>query len=122
MGLPWVRIDSTFPHNHKILGLLDAKRHKAVNVYVFALAWSGHQETDGVIPTYALPVIHGTRTEAQQLVDAGLWDRYDNGWVIHDWDHYQPSSRDRERIRANLDKARCAKAMKGGQHCTCGQH
>jgi len=122
MGLPWVRLDATFPHNHKILSLLEDRKNRAINVYVFALAWSGHQTTDGFVPTYALPVVHGTRVEARQLVDAGLWDEYDGGWLIHDWADYQPSIEHRESVRARLDKARCAKAMKGGSPCTCGQH
>lgn len=122
MGLPWVRLDSTFPHNRKVLSLIDQKKHRAVNLYVFALAWAGHQDTDGYIPTYSLPIIHGSRTEARQLVDAGLWHESDNGWVINDWNDYQPSPEYRQRGRASLDKARCAKAMKRGENCTCGQH
>lgn len=122
MGLPWVRLDATFPHNRKILELIHAKRHRAVNLYVFALAWSGHQETDGAIPAYALPVIHGTRTEAKQLVDAGLWHEDGNGWSIHDWDAYQPSSAHRSKVRDGLYIARCAKGIKAGRPCVCGQH
>lgn len=116
--MPWVRLDSTFPHNRKILELLDAKRHRAALVYVFALAWSGHQSTDGYIPRYALPIIHASRTEARALVDAGLWHEYESGWLINDWDEYQPSKNYRDQHK----RAVCARWMKEGRECTCGTH
>ena len=122
MSLPWVRLDSTFPANVKILQLIDDKKHRAINVYTFSLAWSGHQGTDGIIPTYALRMVHGTKADADTLVQAGLWDAYDNGWKIHDWDTYQPSPEAREKVLAGLEKARCTKGLNKGEPCICGQH
>lgn len=119
MGMPWVRLDSTFPHNKKVLALVDRRQYRAVSAYVFALAWSGHQSTDGLIPATALPVIHATKTEARQLVEAGLWlDSGDGGWLINDWDEYQPS----EKYRTQHARAVCTRWMKQGKDCTCGTH
>ena len=122
MSLPWVRLDSTFPANVKILKLIGDKKHKAINLYVFGLAWSGHQGTDGAIPGYALKMIHGTKPDADALVASGLWIAYDNGWLIHDWDIYQPSAEAKHRTLLGLEKARCTKAMNKGDACICGQH
>ena len=122
MSLPWVRLDSTFPANVKVLQLIDAKKHRAINLYTFGLAWSGHQGTDGFIPTYALRMIHGTKADADALVEVGLWDAYDNGWRVHDWDTYQPNGEVREKVLAGLAKGRCTIAMNKGAVCICGQH
>jgi hypothetical protein len=35
--------------------------------------------------------IRGTKATAKQLEDAGVWDRVDDGWVIHDYLDYNPS-------------------------------
>ena len=122
MGLPWVRVDSTFPANAKVLQLIDNKKHRAINLYTFGLAWSGHQATGGVIPQYALRMIHGTALDAETLTNVGLWEAYDNGWKIHDWADYQPSPEMKHRTLLGLEKARCTKGMNQGEACTCGQH
>lgn len=116
--MPWVRLDSTFPHNRKVLALIEERKHRAVNVYVFGLAYAGHQATDGFIPAYALPVIHATRADAKALVDVGLWHEFDNGWLVNDWDEYQPS----KNYRSQHKRAVCARWMKEGKKCTCGTH
>lgn len=118
----WVRLDSTFPSNPKVLRLLDAKRHRAIVLYTFGLAYAGHQDTDGYVPAYALPILSGTTADARHLVDVGLWREVEGGYLIHGWAEYQPSAEHKARVRAGLDKARCTKAMRTGQECTCGQH
>lgn len=122
VGLPWIRVDSTLPANPKVLQLLAARQHKAINVYVFGLTWTGHQGTDGYIPEYALPMIHATRKDAQLLVEVGLWHEAPHGWTVNGWGDYQPSPEARARTLRGLEKARCTKAMKGGERCYCGQH
>jgi hypothetical protein len=118
MGLPWVRLDSTFPHNYKILDLVDSRKHRAINVYVFGLAYCGHQETDGHIPYKVLRSIHGTQRDADDLVEAGLWERNGEGWIVHDWGNYQASTE----YRTSRKRAVCARWMKEGKPCTCGSH
>ena len=122
MSLPWVRLDSTFPANVKILRLIEDKKYRAINLYTFGLAWSGHQGTDGKIPGFALKMIHGTTADAAALVEVGLWDGYENGWKIHDWDTYQPSPEAKQKVLQGLEKARCTKGLNKGETCICGQH
>lgn len=92
MGLPWVRLDTQWPHNPKFLMLAEDKKWRAITVYMGGLAWVGAQGQDGFIPGYALPMIHGTRKEAVDLVEVGLWLMASGGWDINDWSDYQPSS------------------------------
>lgn len=117
MGLPWVRLDTQFPHNPKVLALAEDRNWRAVAAYTCALAYCGAHGTDGFIPAGALPFIHATRREAQQLVTVGLWQPDGaGGWKIPDWSEYQPTSKQAEerssRMRA-LAHMRWAKE-KGG--------
>lgn len=63
----------------------------ARDLYVWGMAWSGHQETDGVIPMAALlasPWGAGGKRNvviAQKLVEVGLWVRTDAGFAICKW-------------------------------------
>jgi hypothetical protein len=122
MGLPWVRLDATFPHNYKILQLVANHRHKAVNVYVFGLAYCGHQDTGGHIPAHVLRFIHGTSKDATDLVNAGLWECNGDGWIVHDWDLYNPSAGTSTAMRESSKRAVCTRWMKEGKPCSCGYH
>jgi len=97
MGLPWVRLDSQFPHNPKVLALAEDRNWRAIAAYTCSLSYCGAHGTDGFIPAGALPFIHATRKEATQLVAVGLW-RADGkgGWVLPDWTEYQPTSKQAE--------------------------
>lgn len=89
MTLPWVRLETGFPSNVKVLRLVDAGRHRAALVYVCSLAWCGAQETDGYVPRSALPYLHGTRKDAGHLLEVGLWQECGDGYLIPDWSQYQ---------------------------------
>lgn len=105
MGLPWVRLDSQWPHNPKFLQLVEDKKWRSIVVYMAGLGWAGAQGQDGYLPAYALPMIHATRKEAIELVDVGLWDIAQGGWDIHDWSDYQPSN---EETAKRSERARAA--------------
>lgn len=64
MGLPWIRLDTSFPTNPKVLELVESKRHKAAFGYVCGLTYAGLHGTDGFIPAGVLaehaPTIGGT--------------------------------------------------------------
>lgn len=104
--MQWVRLDTAFPRNHKVLELLSEKDgHRAVVTYICGLAHAGEQDQVGFIPRSALGLCHGRARDAQRLVDVGLWIDDVGGWLINDWDEYQPSSEEAEK-RSN--KARLA--------------
>ena len=64
MGLPWVRLDSAFARNHKVIDLAHNKRWQAIALYVSALGYSGEHGLAGFIPDSCLPFIHGTKQTA----------------------------------------------------------
>lgn len=93
MGLTWVRLDTAFPRNHKLLALLGGREgHRAALAYLCGLAYAGEQGTDGFIPREALPLVHGRPAEAKRLVEVRLWVAEPGGWLINDWTEYQPST------------------------------
>lgn len=60
-----------------------------------------YPKTNGFIPVQALqalyPGIKGRTAVrlAVRLVEVGLWEKREDGWQIHDWDHYIDPSLDR---------------------------
>lgn len=90
MSLPWVRLDSNIASHPKVLALLGMRDGaRAFTLYACALGYAGGHATDGHIPRYALPVIHGTERLARMLVDVGLWHHAEGGWSIHNWEQRQ---------------------------------
>lgn len=123
-GLPWVRLDSNIPTHDKILNLLSdpsPKRWQAGLSYVFSLAWSGGNATDGRIPKAALPFVHGTEAAAQLLVQYGLWTPVTGAWEIPNYAERQ----ELEVITAGKQAARRLAALKAncvrhhGLDCHC---
>lgn len=85
--LNWVRYDCATYSHPKMLTLMGmgAKGAKAVAVWHFGLGWSGQHGLGGLIPDYALPMIHGTQADARLLMQVGLWERVDGGWQMHNY-------------------------------------
>lgn len=105
MGLPWVRLDTQFPHNPKVVELTTTGKWRAAFVYVAGLAYVGAHGLDGFIPEYCLPFVHGTKRDATELVAVGLWHPDTGGWSVNGWDEFQISD---EAAKARSDKARKA--------------
>jgi hypothetical protein len=98
--MPWVRLDDRFPSHRKVALLSD----RAFRLHVSAICWCAENLTDGHISDRELPLVahmRGVKATAQQLQNAGLWDRTDTGWVIHDYLDYNPS---REQVIADRKK------------------
>src|SRR5215469_12795788 len=118
MGQKWVRLDVGFTRNPKVLSLLaERDGYRAALVYICGLGYSGEQGSDGYIPRFALPHIHGRPREAQLLVTHRLWLENGTGWRIRDWAEFQLTS-DENRARAvTARKAACARWH--GDDCGC---
>jgi len=110
MGLPWVRLDTQFPTNPKVLELVARKQQPAAFAYVCSLAYAGQHGTDGYIPEYALPFIHATKAVAKHLVAVGLWVPAPGGWLINGWDEFQVSDEAARKRRERAQKGGIAKA------------
>lgn len=112
MGLPWVRLDTSFHHNPKIMELVAANKWRAVTVYIAGIAHAGQHGTDGYIPESCLFLIHATKREANDLVNAGLWLMSPGGWDINGWDEFQISDDAARKRRERAQKGGLAKAEK----------
>ena len=118
-GMSWVRLYTDLPRHEKILRLMSsAKGREAVGVYAFALAWSGDQRTDGLIPEYALPVLHATRAHVALLEEVGLWDRNGSGWHVHNWERRQETQAELAESKRAKRKAACERYQRAGKHPT----
>lgn len=87
--MPWVRLDDRFPSHRKVALLSD----RAFRLHVSALCWASENLTEGKILDSELRVIahvRGIKAAAKELEDRELWDRVDDGWVIHDFLEYNP--------------------------------
>jgi hypothetical protein len=85
--MSWARVDDAWWSHRKVIGLdLEAR-----GLWVSGLSYACHQR-DPSIPVQALMLMRGDATIADRLVDAGLWQRDENGYRIHDWDEYQSVS------------------------------
>lgn len=115
MALPWVRLETSFPTNPKILGLVEDKKWQAITSYVASLSYAGAQGTDGFLPKSCLPFIHGTTRTAQDLTVAGLWIACKGGWDINGWAEFQGTTEEHERRKLRAKSAaeiRWAKSRK----------
>lgn len=97
MPLPWVRLDTNFWSNPKLLALTaERDGYRAVFVWVAGLAYAGGHGTDGFIAREAMPLIQAREIDAERLVKHGLWWADPGGWVINGWHEFQESNEEAE--------------------------
>ena len=99
MPLPWVRLDTQWPHNPKFLALVEDKKWRAITVYMAGLGYSGAHGTGGFIPELSLPFLHATKREASELAQVNLWSPAPGGWDINGWCEFQPVTDEAEERR-----------------------
>ena len=110
MALPWVRLDTGLPRNHKILTLMDMRGGRdAAFAYVCSLSYAGEQGLEGFVPRNALPFLHAKPVDAQKLVEVGLWVEQPGGWLINGWTDYQPTDDQNKRRSEKAQKAAAAR-------------
>lgn len=110
MPLPWVRLDTAFPYNPKLLAMLGEKDgYRAALVWVCSLAHAGAHGTDGFISREALPWIHGRQSDADRLVKHGFWWLEPGGWSINGWLEYQESNEDTQQRRKRAQAGAAAR-------------
>lgn len=86
--MAWSRVDDGFSENPKTLKMKGWDTE--LGLYMAALCYCARRR-DAHISTEALQRVLGSRPEkAARMVELGLWDVNGDGWVIHDWDEYQP--------------------------------
>lgn len=115
MGLPWVRLDTQFASNPKIIDLITAGKWRAAFAYIASLAYAGAQGTDGYIQENSLFLVHARKAEANDLVAVGLWRPAPGGWDINGWDEFQVSDEAARKRRERAQKGGIAKAKKAAE-------
>lgn len=112
MSMQWVRLDTAFPTNPKILTLVEDRQFRAIALYVCSLAYAGAQGTDGFVPQSALPFLHGSKRDADKLVEVALWHPNIGGWEINGWSEFQPSTKETQERKS---RARAAAEVRWGK-------
>jgi len=104
--MTYFKVDDHFHSHPKILDL----GLEAIGLWTLAGSWSGEQLTDGFIPARLIARLGGSQETTQALVDAGLWEVREGGFIFHDWDaHNQTKAQvieSREAWRSKKEKQR----------------
>jgi hypothetical protein len=102
--MPWAKVDDQFTDHVKVVGLSLAAR----GMWLCGLVYAARRSTDGFIPA-SIPQREAAGEDAapyvQELLDAGLWDRADGGYQIHDYLKYNPSKDDLDAVRIARSEA-----------------
>lgn len=89
-GLQWIRLDTSFPDNPKIMELVDNNQHRVVVAHVSMMCHVGKTGTAGYFTEGALRRYAITKKDAYTAADSGLWvPSRGGGFEIHDWAEYQ---------------------------------
>jgi hypothetical protein len=94
----WVRLDDNFADHPKVIALGDS----AFRLYIEGLCYSNRQLTDGYIPNAVYTKL-SNNDDAQFLIEAGLWEDTEGGFVIRSYTEYQPT---REKIEKKREEAK----------------
>lgn len=105
MALQWIRFDTTFPDNPKIMDLVDRNLHRVVVAHVSMMCHLGKTETDGFFADGALRRYAITKKDATIATESGLWVPAPGGWAINGWAEHNPVD---AAAAARSDKARKA--------------
>ena len=108
----YVQLVNGFYDNDKVRDLVRMGRADSVGVYCMAISLCGDRLTDGFIPRRAmLSNIGATPEQVRALVDEGMLEEVDEGWIIHD---YTVHNRTKEQVlHARAD----AKERKSKSRC-----
>ena len=98
--MAWFKIDDGFHASRKLLKIPKRARFAAVGLWTVAGSWCADQLTDGNVPDYMIAEWGAPPAGPPALVDAGLWERTQDGYLFYNWHEYQPSKQDVDAERA----------------------
>lgn len=100
--MPWFKVDDGFAFHQKTL----RATNQAIGLWVKAGSWCAQQLTDGHVPVGVILAFGSSIEDAQNLVEADLWEVDGAGFRFRNWVEFQPSKQEVERER---EKARIRK-------------
>lgn len=125
--MAWVRLDDHFDENTK----LQAAGPLGVALWTCSLAYCNRNLTDGFIPKSkahtlldfdGLAMVDGMHGEditgamiAKKLVDVGLYEVVEGGYIVHDYLDYQPSKAEIEAQRQHVSEERSKAGQAGAK-------
>lgn len=108
----YVQLVNGFYDNDKVRDLVRIGRADSVGVFCMALSLCGDRLTDGFVPRRAmLSNIGATQEQVQALVDEGMLEEVDDGWIIHD---YTTHNRTKEQVMHARADAKARKSKSRG--------
>lgn len=110
--MPWGRLDDGL-YDHPKLDKLGAHRLPAIGLWAVAISWCNRRLTDGHVPAERIRLLGGTPALADRLVEAGLFDRQGDDYVVHDFLVFNDS---REAVEARRESDRKRKRKHAGLH------
>lgn len=112
--MSWARLDDNLHDHPKVTGL----SLPAIGLWTVCLTWA-HRNVNqcrqpGHIPTGTARRFAGSKVNrlAEELVDAGMWEVAEGGWLIHDFTEYLAP--DRERTTPGTSSELSAKRRRAG--------
>jgi hypothetical protein len=108
--MPWGKLDDSF-YDHPKLDKLGRQRMAGAGLWSVSISWCNRRLTDGYVPTDRVRLLGGTIAQAEALVKAGLFEKVDGGYQIHDFldfndsKEYVLSRRARDAERQRLQRA-----------------
>ena len=91
--MPWGKLDDSLYDNPK-LDKLGKHRMAGVGLWAVAISWCNRWLTDGLVTPERVRALGGTIRQAEALVVAGLFDRAEGGYAVHDFLAFNDSRAD----------------------------
>lgn len=111
--MAWVRIEDAVTEHRKHL----RAGPSACWLWICGIAYCQRQLSDGFIPEEAIPmlgVLKGAKPLADRLVEVGLFDRAEGGYVVHDYHDYNDTREEAQQRRGDLSGKRAMAGRLGG--------
>jgi hypothetical protein len=100
---PWARLDDNFhAHPRTLQSGLDGN-----GLFARSLSYCAHYLTDGYVPAEWAETQGGGKKLCQRLIDAGLWEAIEGGYVVKGYLERNPS---REQVETERNRERGKKA------------
>lgn len=97
--MTWFKVDDKLWGHPKWVALPAGARA----LWVTAGSYCASNETDGRLSAAMLTPLGGRPRDADKLVECGMWERVEGGYLFHDWAEYQPT---KAQVRAERDAAK----------------
>jgi hypothetical protein len=113
----WARLDDRF-HEHRKVKKAWRCSPASVGLHVMAITYCAGHGTDGLVDVEfveeKVPKDRDRERMIAALVDAGLWELVDGGWVIHDFLEFNPSRAETDEQRTHVSRVRAEAGRRGG--------